>query len=80
MIRNKCASSWNSNFDLFGGTDETTGTIKVYNYICRGEPQRSSNLFLNSQTPETCELRSPGLVFLPGNTYCIAIKLCIILY
>ena len=68
MIRNEPSSSWNSNFDLFGGTDETTGTIKVYNYICQSATQKSSNLFLNLQSSETCELEleSPDVIFLPG--------------
>ena len=68
MIRNECANSWNSNFDLFGGTDETTGTIKVYNYICRSFGQKSSNLFLKLQSFPNCsfEYHSPHTIFLPG--------------
>ena len=68
MIRNECTNSWDSNFDLFGGTNDTIGAIKVYNYICQNRGQKSSNLFLNLQTFSNCsfEYQSPQNIFIPG--------------
>ena len=66
----ECFNNWESNFDLFGGTDNSSSVITLYNYSCRSNTtnKKSSVLFLNqsSSNKNNCTLGSPNAIFLPG--------------
>jgi len=69
VIRAECDGGWGSNFDLFGGTEETIGTLKLHNYYCTGPGGASSNLFLDLLNSDDCSFQTftPDTLILPGN-------------
>ena len=72
-IQDECVNNWESNFDLFGGTDNSSSVVAFYNYYCRGTiKKRSSILFLNipNLDDDSCKCGSPKVILLPGN-FCI---------
>ena len=62
-----CAYGWSSNFYLYGGTDNTENTIKLYGYGDLASGKLSTNLFLQNDIDNTNLMRRTNLnVYVPG--------------
>ena len=68
-----CDTGWNSDFDLFGGTEDLNTTIKLYNYARIGSPAVASNLLLDDNITDKFTLISYAInpIFIPGTYYAI---------
>ena len=71
FLRNQCVvdDGWNQNFQLKGGSSQTSDTIRLYSYFNNLENKHSTNLFLRDDVNEphltsSDEYTSP--IFLPG--------------
>ena len=71
--RIKCDAGWNSDFDLFGGTEDLNTTIKLYNYARIGSPSVASNLLLDDSITDKFTLSSNAInpIVIPGKHHTI---------
>ena len=66
-LNEECSHGFMPNFDLYGGTEETTDTITLYGYGYSGPSGYAGNLFLQNDVIETdFEQNLNTNVYIPG--------------
>ena len=63
-----CHSGWSSNFELYGGINQSNETITIYNYVSGQDGQWSTNLFLRNDIDLPDYLFFHQVHYIPGKT------------
>ena len=71
VLQNPCIGGWLQNFELEGGSNQTSDAITLYSYFNNGIDQASSNFFLRDDINQTHLIRDfvperMSQIYLPG--------------